>query len=244
MLTRAIVLFFFISKFSLMAQNNEGYASYKLRLSADFYKQIKEPSFFINGQYYLDNKFNYFLKFNATHTSFDVNKKSLENLEKEYEDLMGGTYIEKNYFDIKKNSFFINNAEPVYIPKNEYLIEREANMQWNITKEEKTINDYKCYKATSNYKYIALNGKDLSYTVEAWFCPTINLPYGPVIFHGLPGLIIEVNVDDFYKFELEKIVFEPTKIDMSDTKKLKKVTFEEYKNIILEMVNEARQDKR
>ena len=52
---------------------------------------------------------------------------------------------------------------------------------WQLTKGDSIINGLACKRAVCRYagrSYIA------------WFAPSINLPYGPYLFGGLPGLIM------------------------------------------------------
>lgn len=54
-------------------------------------------------------------------------------------------------------------------------------LNWQLTKGDTLINGLACKRAICEYA-----GR--SYV--AWFAPTIDLPYGPYIFGGLPGLIM------------------------------------------------------
>lgn len=55
-------------------------------------------------------------------------------------------------------------------------------MDWKITKERKEILGFEVRKATSE-------DEDFEYT--AWYAPKINVPSGPALIWGLPGLILE-----------------------------------------------------
>lgn len=87
--------------------------------------------------------------------------------------------IEYHKFD---DSFdVINNLSMNY-----YQYNIKAKINWTISNEKKKIGNFDVTKATTEY-----GGR--SWT--AWFCQSIPLPYGPYLFYGLPGLILEV-VDD------------------------------------------------
>ncbi|WP_051200378.1 GLPGLI family protein [Flavobacterium subsaxonicum] len=75
---------------------------------------------------------------------------------------------------------------------NEYLINYEQKSDWELTNETKIINGYTCYKATS-IKHNS-NGWDDNpkFTITAWYTPKIPVAYGPNGYHGLPGLILEL----------------------------------------------------
>lgn len=56
-------------------------------------------------------------------------------------------------------------------------------IDWNIVSGDTIISDIPCKKATCSYA-----GRDY----VAWYADNISLPYGPYIFNGLPGLIIDI----------------------------------------------------
>ncbi|QZT36423.1 GLPGLI family protein [Halosquirtibacter xylanolyticus] len=65
---------------------------------------------------------------------------------------------------------------------------------WIITERDSTILNYKCKMATCHYR-----GRDY----EAWFAEGISMPYGPDVFGGLPGLIMDIHdTQDHYHFKL------------------------------------------
>lgn len=61
------------------------------------------------------------------------------------------------------------------------------NLSWKLTGEQKKVLDYVCQKATF---------KDDEMEVVAWFTPQIQVSAGPDSFAGLPGLILEVDIDN------------------------------------------------
>lgn len=70
-----------------------------------------------------------------------------------------------------------------------YLIEDSLKRQsWKMEEGTKTIRGYVCKKATTKSR----DGKD----VFAWYAEDIQSSTGPETFGGLPGLILEVNVND------------------------------------------------
>lgn len=69
---------------------------------------------------------------------------------------------------------------------------------WKLADETKVINTIACKKAEVTFK-----GRNWI----AWYSPEIPLPYGPMKFSGLPGLIIKITDDKGdYDFELVKSV--------------------------------------
>lgn len=99
------------------------------------------------------------------------------------------------------------------------------NHEWTLESETKNIGEYTCFKATMKREIedvqsgISVNGdKDLStanqepklkeITVTAWYAPQIPVSAGPGNYHGLPGLILEVN-DGTETVICSKIVINP-----------------------------------
>lgn len=81
----------------------------------------------------------------------------------------------KNYLD--KEMLFI------WPMGQENLSGKDTLQEWNweITNETKTIEGFKCKKATSNW---------LGYNFTAWYTEDIEISIGPDKFDGLPGLIL------------------------------------------------------
>ena len=57
------------------------------------------------------------------------------------------------------------------------------NIEWKLENEEKKIKGIRCLKATCRF-----GGRDWT----AWYAPEYAMPYGPYLFNGLPGLIMQV----------------------------------------------------
>src|SRR5690606_9371673 len=83
--------------------------------------------------------------------------------------------------------------------------------KWDIDyKKTKIIDGNKCYYAVYKGKGLwwELNPEKPTY---AWFATDIPLPYGPLHYNGLPGLILELNVENV-RYTATKIVFDDTYI--------------------------------
>lgn len=71
-----------------------------------------------------------------------------------------------------------------------FRIEQELDKgDWKLTNEQKDILGYTCFKATS--------GPD-SMLVTAWFTPQIAISAGPAAYGQLPGMILEVELDNIH----------------------------------------------
>ena len=152
-----------------------------------------------------------------------------------------------------------------------FLIRGEfEDQEWKMSGETKMINDMMCMKATTidSVESRTMFGgrgrgpggsqsegekeneerKERPTTKEArkitaWFTPTIPVQAGPGNFGNLPGLILELDIDDgntTYTIEslelntLEEAIAEPTKG--------KEVTREEYRKIVREKMKEMREE--
>ncbi len=96
--------------------------------------------------------------------------------------------------DISKKSYLFFNT----LGKHVFLVEDiYPNIQWEITEDTKTIAEYECIKATTNYR-----GR----TWNVWFTPEIAISFGPWKFHGLPGLVLEAeDSTGLFSFTLSSI---------------------------------------
>ncbi|MGC1206266.1 MAG: GLPGLI family protein [Flavobacteriaceae bacterium] len=79
--------------------------------------------------------------------------------------------------------------------------------------------------------------------IEAWYTPMIPVSQGPGDYWGLPGLILEVNINNTTLL-CSKIVMNPEeKIKIEAPDKGKKVTKKEYKEIIIGKMQEMRDNR-
>lgn len=83
-----------------------------------------------------------------------------------------------------------------------YVVDKILSPKWQIVKEYKTIGNYECQKATTNFR-----GRNYI----AWFAEKIPVKFGPWKLNGLPGLILEV------QDELNVIKITATSIDIGST---------------------------
>jgi GLPGLI family protein len=98
---------------------------------------------------------------------------------------------------------------------------------WKISSETENINGYLCTKATCLINAMM---------VTAWFCPTINVSDGPLMYNGLPGFIIRLTNGDNSEmiasdieiikesFQIEEPVPKNKIISMRDFKRLTRTT--------------------
>jgi len=100
------------------------------------------------------------------------------------------------YFNTLDNQFKLElmEGEKNYVSK--------KRIDWQISNQTKTINDQSCRMAFDKNNP----------SVQAWFNENLGLPFGPLHFFGLPGLIYEV---DYMYFEFKLINLAQTKENIS-----------------------------
>lgn len=75
-----------------------------------------------------------------------------------------------------------------------FLIESNfKNRRWKLIEESKTVKGYRVYKAITTKKFIGSKGVKEK-EVIAWYCPDLKYSFGPFEFGGLPGLIVELQM--------------------------------------------------
>ncbi len=153
-----------------------------------------------------------------TSTSEDVNKDS-------------GFTSKKPLIAYDPYQLVDNSAEKLLfygmVGNSNFLVEDDyTKLDWEISEETKTIANYNCIKATTNFR-----GR----TWIVWFTPEIAAPFGPWKLHGLPGLILEAeDSTQMYTFTLASITNVETDLfskdfkSLMDTKNKKPISYQQY----------------
>lgn len=136
-----------------------------------------------------------------------------------YSDMSSGKTLEARSFMDKK-----------------FLIEGKIKRyKWQLVDEQKEILGYPCQKAIY---------KDTSNTVIAWFTSKIPVSIGPSAYSGLPGMIMEMDIDDG-RLKVVAINVDLKTIDqksMIKPKKGKKVSEEDFNKIVAEKTKEQQEE--
>lgn len=141
--------------------------------------------------------------------------------------MVGGGETDKIFCDLKEKK----TTEQKEFMTRQFLVEGNLNSaDWKMTGNFLTILGYNCLEASY---------KDSARNVKAWFTSSIPVSSGPAGFGGLPGLILQVDIDN------GKRVITASAIDTSDIsgkivkpKEGKKVTSDEYRKIVDEKMKE------
>ena len=74
------------------------------------------------------------------------------------------------------------------------LLKTNPVYNWKIENTTKLIGNLNCTKATCEIIFFSRKrNKEVTKTVEAWFCPSLPYSFGPYGYYGLPGIIVELN---------------------------------------------------
>ncbi|MCM2302471.1 MAG: GLPGLI family protein [Flavobacteriaceae bacterium] len=116
------------------------------------------------------------------------------------------------YTDNSTNTFLYQKADGGDFWLIDYLPSK-----WVLTQETKPIGAYLCYKAILNNE-----------TNFVWYTPEIPVNFGPQKYHGLPGLVLEVQIGGLL-ITATKIILNPKEV-ITLKKPIKgiKITEEEY----------------
>lgn len=99
----------------------------------------------------------------------------------------GISYSNVNWYQFPKEKQSYHNKK---IKDSIYRVYYKERMTgWKLHNETKEIDGYTCYKATIDYVHFYTERK---FTIEAWYTPEIPIPYGPIGFGGLPGLVLQL----------------------------------------------------
>lgn len=171
------------------------------------------------------------LLFNKTESLFEEKASMVSDEKKDsYLQLLSKSmsFTGKRYTNIK-TGLVLHQKE---LTSDVFLIESNVkDIKWNLTAETKKIDTYTCYKATTVTTIESVRGS-VELPVTAWYAPNIPFSFGPTNYAGLPGLILEV--------EVNKLVFYAVKIELNKPMKDsgivapvkgKKVTIKEFHEI-------------
>jgi GLPGLI family protein len=228
---KIILILIFTVTYPIYSQNFSGIVTYKfehnLVIKTDTLKNEKVKSLIYklldNRK---DNKTHFNLAFNKDMSSFKYYEKmGIENNSLNLLEIVAKS-IGTVYTIHKKNHTLTN------LPYSNILIDDSFSIfKWKLTQETKKIGDYMCYKATGVNKRIQKNDEYKSIEVIAWYTPEIPIRFGPSRYGGLPGLILELEENNAFKFSATKIKFKKrVKIFLP---KLKKIKRDEFNKIYL-----------
>lgn len=113
---------------------------------------------------------------------FNESKKNKRN--RQARDMWNGAIDRINYYtvsitDLSTYKTKVQTYDGIY----DFEYTFEPRIDWTMAPGDTVISGVRCKKATCRYA-----GRDYI----AWYADSIPLPYGPYIFNGLPGLVIDI----------------------------------------------------
>lgn len=176
----------------------------------------------------------FILIFNKDFTCFTEEKKmgSRNDLSTKMSKILSG-YLGASYQDLKHKVTFSERK----IANKQFLVKKDfSDYQWELSKEKLVINNLTCFKAKTKIEKEGRNGKK-NIEIVAWYTPDINIASGPDGYGGLPGLIIQLEIEKTVT-KLKRIEFLNQTINIP--KKNKQIISEVEFNIILKDFNQNR----
>lgn len=214
-------VFFYTFGFS---QNTSGIITYTLYYN--FSEEKLNSNNIATGLYkkaVLNNgKKNYLLYFNEKYTEFN---KDI-SISSEYD--FSSHFNTKILYNKARKCFIYNKPKSIIFIKENYKISKCDSISWKIESESKLIDNKLCFKATC-IDYTLFKGKAKNKFITAWFCPEIPLNIGPLCYNGLPGLIMELTINEETSYVLNKIEY----IKDIEIKEIqgKEIDFESYEKL-------------
>lgn len=209
-MNKYILICFLVCTNLFFSQKSSGIISYKVIINKksisvnDTIKSEdkKEIANFFTGVLKKAIEKNFELFFNDSISLF-VEKSELE-FNSLNSNLYGKSSSDRLFTNIKK-SLYINQID--LYGKNFLILDTINKLNWVIDKsQEKLILDKKVYKATCVSK---INDKECK--IIAWFSEEVPLGFGPELYSGLPGLILELDTGNL-TYKCDSIVFEKQNI--------------------------------
>lgn len=162
------------------------------------------------------------LKFDNKKALFSINKFLESDNKKMTSHFIGPYDSAKYYYDEKNVIMQLNSFGEIFLVS-------KPKLNWRITQEEKMIGKYRCKKAETD---VVVNSKGRKWKVYGWFAPSIPVSLGPLGYSGLPGIIVELDINR-KKYYIKKMSFNlKQEIPIKKPTKGIKVTEKEYHVII------------
>ncbi len=262
-----VLVLFFVTLTTIAQKKFQGKATYMSKTTVDMSRfgdkmsEQRKRQILNRMKSFLEKT--YILSFNKNESSFK------ENVKLEAPGTNGPRWGRSN----GKGSIYKNLKERRMIEDTEQFSKRfliKENMEqpkWQLGTETKQIGNYIAYKATyvkedksidwgsifrrreNDKKKDSTNAKEKKEKVKtllvtAWYTPQIPVSAGPADYWGLPGLILELNAGRTTMLCTEIVLNPDEDIIISEPKKGKKVTREEYNKIIKQKSEELRENFR
>lgn len=244
---KTVIVSFFMISTLLIAQDFQGKAYYQSKTSVDFKmennhmsdEQMKMMQEMLKKQF----EKSFILTFNKEASIYkeeeQLNKPTGSSGGMQVMFIGGSSSNEKLYKNTKTKTYV---SEQNLFGKPFLVKDSLKSYDWKLGDESKMIGKYLCFKATSvreveRMEY-DLNGKEKTQVVTAWYTSDIPVNHGPDNYWGLPGLIMELNVDKT-QYVCNKIVMNTKdKTEIKPPSKGKAITSNKFKELMKKKIKE------
>lgn len=228
MTTKIFTFFIILSYTSLVSQTLE--ISYDYKLTDDIFDDFKKTTndYFVNLliQSQKDIK-KYPMEFLISDSGYSIDFSQSLQVDPEFQKVQVPKSLALSHLGLPIRLFNINGTT---FTTNDDKIVISYDLKelgfWKITKEEKTILGYKCYKAYFDSNVSEIKNTNMSNPIYAWFTTDLSIKGGPTIFGNLPGLILELETKAAY-FKATSIEKSKKEIKKINLKNKKLLTFRE-----------------
>lgn len=225
---KLIILIFFLALSNIYLAQTSVKCTYKITINENILnvnsnddKTSRDTKNMLNNALGLAKRFEYTLDFNNNESIFQLNRLLTEDSKSDYLFPIAKAIIGQGvYYQNKVENENIHQLETSVAL---FLIKDTFISDWEVTKEQKQIGKYLCFKAIK--KCDSCDTSD-----EVWFTPEIAVPFGPLGYCSLPGLVLEVQ-KNLFTLSLTNINFNSNSVEIIKPTKGKIVTKEEYKEI-------------
>ena len=235
---KLIIILTALLPLSLFSQNTQGEVAYEEKMNLHI--ELPEENEQIRAMLPEFRIFKKVLYFNEEASLY---KDQPQAEEEEDQTIEGGdgNFQFKMKMTQPDNKTYTNLADNQKIDQKEFMgkkfliIDESDKFEWKLTGQSKTILDFPCMQATYS---------DTNQTIVAWFTPQIPISSGPGNYGRLPGLILEVDINDGKRIISAKEV-KFGEIDaslMEKPSKGKKVNSEEFHAIMEEKMKEMQME--
>lgn len=232
-----VILIFFIA--SNVFSQNQGQAVYIIKppnnLDSIFSKLDKEKKAIMINSYQKINNFieqqTFKLKFKNGISHFKIEDKLESDLNIANLKFVKNIYPENYYYHRNKTNFYIK----LNFNKSGYLVKVDDSafkVTLHSDKYNKVINGYSCSLATLK----SITNHDSEYVYNIWYAKEYNLPFGPSIYNGLPGLVVQVKEPSGNIIELQDLKFSDQS-EITINNQLIEIAEKEFNNIIKKSLN-------
>ena len=202
----------------------------------------------------------YVLTFNSTESTF-LEEEKIDAISGAT-DSWGGYFSRGDHYKNVKEGTLVQSQE--FYGKRFLVKDALYEIAWTMGTEFKKIGQYTCYKAKAFVPAKELNWYNFSWSdlkvsedkenkeavapeemvvVEAWYAPQIPFAQGPGEFWGLPGLILEVSLENTTLLCTEVVINKENKVRIESPEKGKEITKKDYTETVRNKMIEMRSNR-